>query len=336
MVSLADIQASNSQISTVLPPVLVAIFIGGTSGIGKITLKKFAKYSLQPRAYIVGRSQSAAERIIAECRMLNPEGEYIFIKADVSLMKVVDEVCETIKAQEKFVNLLFLSAGFPSIDGAETSEGLVLLSALMVYSRARFIMNLLPIIKVAPALRRIITVAGGGREGQLYPDDYPARQLSLMRMRHHLITVITLSMEALAKFAPEVSFIHDYPGTVKTPLLDHNLGIISVFLRAFIFLFGWYVCVPLEECGERHLFMATSLRYAPKLGEGADGVKLGSGDVFNGSDGEVGSGVYSVKSDCESASAASLKLLAKYRSQGLVEDVWKHIDGEFKRISEEN
>ncbi|KAH6715583.1 hypothetical protein BKA61DRAFT_632230 [Leptodontidium sp. MPI-SDFR-AT-0119] len=317
MVSLTDIQASNSQISTALPPGLVAIFVGGTSGIGEITVKKFAKYSRQPRAYIVGRSQSAAERIIAECRILNPEGEYIFIKADVSLMKVVDEVCETIKAKEKFVNLLFLSAGFPSIDGAETSEGLVLLSALMVYSRARFIMNLLPIIKVAPALRRIITVAGGGREGQLYPEDYPARHLSLMKMRQHLITVITLSMEALAKFAPEVSFIHDYPGTVKTPLLDHNLGIISV------------------ECGERHLFMATSARYLPKLGgEGADGVKLGSGDVFKGSNEEVGSGVYSVKSDCESTSAASLKLLVEYRAQGLVEDVWKHVDGEFRRISE--
>lgn len=217
----------------------------------------------------------------------------------------------------------------------ETSEGLVLLSALMVYSRARFIMNLLPIIKVAPALRRIITVAGGGREGQLYPEDYPARHLSLMKMRQHLITVITLSMEALAKFAPEVSFIHDYPGTVKTPLLDHNLGIISVVLRVFIFLFGWYVCVPLEECGERHLFMATSARYVPKLGgEGADGVKLGSGDVFKGSNEEVGSGVYSVKSDCESTSAASLKLLVEYRAQGLVEDVWKHVDGEFRRISE--
>ncbi len=118
MVSLTEVRASNSQISTALPAGLVAIFVGGTSGIGETSLKKFASYSRQPRAYIVGRSQHAAERIIAECMILNPEGEYIFIKADVSLMKNVDEVCETIKAKEKFVNLLFLSAGVPSLDGA--------------------------------------------------------------------------------------------------------------------------------------------------------------------------------------------------------------------------
>lgn len=118
MVSLTDIQTSNSQIATTLPPGLVTVFVGGTSGIGEITLKKFAKYTPQPRAYIVGRSQNAAERIIAECRMLNPEGEYTFIKEDVSLMRNVDKVCNEIKSKEKAVNLLFMSAGFPSIDGA--------------------------------------------------------------------------------------------------------------------------------------------------------------------------------------------------------------------------
>ena len=203
----------------------------------------------------------------------------------------------------------------------------------MVYSRARFAQNLLPIIKTAPSLRRVITVAGGGREGQIYPDDYPARHLSLIKMRAHSISVITLSMEALAKTAPEVSFIHDYPGTVKTPLMDHDLGILGVILRVWIFLFGWYVCIPLEECGERHLFLATSARYAPKeSGKGADGVNMESQiTVAKGSNGEVGSGVYSVGSDCESGSAASLMLLEQYRSRGLVEDVGNHINGEFMR-----
>ncbi|KAK0099746.1 hypothetical protein ONS95_013361 [Cadophora gregata] len=334
MVSLTDVQASNSRISTSLPPGLVAVFVGGTSGIGEITLKTFARYTNQPRAYIVGRSETAAERIIAECRVINSEGEYVFIKADVSLMKNVDKVCDEIKAKEKAVNLLFLSAGFPSLDGAETSEGLVVMSALMIYSRARFIMDLLPIIRTAPSLRRIITVAGGGREGQIYPEDYPARHLSFIKMRPHLIALTTLSMESLARDAPEVSFVHDYPGTVKTPLIDNGLGFIGVILRAWIFLFGWYVCIPLEECGERQLFLATSARFAPKeRGKGADGVEVGDQSIVaKGSNGEVGSGVYSVSSDCESGSAASLKFLEQYRSQGLVEDVGNHINGEFKRI----
>jgi NADP-dependent 3-hydroxy acid dehydrogenase YdfG len=119
MVSLSDVRLSNSLISSTLPR-LVAVFVGATSGIGEITLKKFAKYSHQPRAYFVGRSQGAADRIVAECKALNPQGEYIFIKADVSLIRVVDKVCEEIMANEKTLNILFLSAGAPSMDRSST------------------------------------------------------------------------------------------------------------------------------------------------------------------------------------------------------------------------
>lgn len=111
MVSLATIQSSNSLISSTLPAGLVAVFVGATSGIGEITLKQFAKHAKRPRAYFLGRSQDAADRIVAECKALNPKGEYIFIKADVSLIRVVDKVCQEIKEKEKAVNILFLSAG---------------------------------------------------------------------------------------------------------------------------------------------------------------------------------------------------------------------------------
>lgn len=116
MVTLSQVQSSNALISSTLPPHLVAVFVGATSGIGEVTLKTFAKHSSQPRAYFVGRSQDAGDRIAAECKALNPDGEYIFIKADVSLIRVVDEVCEEIKAKEKAINILFLSAGVPYLD----------------------------------------------------------------------------------------------------------------------------------------------------------------------------------------------------------------------------
>jgi NADP-dependent 3-hydroxy acid dehydrogenase YdfG len=119
MVPLASILDSNSRLST-LPPGLVAIFIGATAGIGEITLKKFVQYARQPRAYLVGRSQSAADRIIVSCKELNHEGEYIFIKADVSLIKNVEEVCAVIQARETTINILFLSAALPVLDHSGT------------------------------------------------------------------------------------------------------------------------------------------------------------------------------------------------------------------------
>ena len=81
MVTLDIAQSSNSQISSTLPQELVAVFIGAASGIGEITLKKFAKYSLKPRVYFIGRSQEAGGRIAAQCRGLNPTGQFTFIKA---------------------------------------------------------------------------------------------------------------------------------------------------------------------------------------------------------------------------------------------------------------
>lgn len=116
MVSLSVVKSSNARISTTFLPGLVGVFVGATSGIGEATLKQFAKHATKPRAYFVGRSQEAGDRILDECKAINPSGEYTFIKADVSLIRVVDEVCEDIKAKEKAINILCLSAGLPIMD----------------------------------------------------------------------------------------------------------------------------------------------------------------------------------------------------------------------------
>ena len=111
MVTLTDIQASNARIATALPPGLVAVFVGATNGIGEYSLKEFARHARQPRVYFVGRSQEAGDRIVAECCQLNLQGEFVFIKADVSLLKNVDDVCRNIASKEKRINLLFLTCG---------------------------------------------------------------------------------------------------------------------------------------------------------------------------------------------------------------------------------
>jgi short chain dehydrogenase len=120
MVSLPIVQSSNSLISSTLPSKLVAVFIGATSGIGAITLKTFAKYIVQPRIYFVGRSQEGANLIFTDLNRINADGEYTFIKADVSLLRNVGFVCAQIKEKEKSINLLFLSCGVASFDRSRT------------------------------------------------------------------------------------------------------------------------------------------------------------------------------------------------------------------------
>jgi short-subunit dehydrogenase len=111
MVTLSEVQSSNALIGTALPSGLVAVFVGATNGIGEATLIEFARNARQPHVYFVGRSQEAGDRIARECRQLNPDGEFTFIKADLSLMRNVDDVCREIRSKEKAINLLFLSCG---------------------------------------------------------------------------------------------------------------------------------------------------------------------------------------------------------------------------------
>lgn len=123
MVSLSAVQASNARIASTLPSGLVAIFVGATNGIGETTLKQFAKHTRRPRVYFIGRSDEAGNRIAAECKALNAEGEFAFIKADTSLIRNVDSICQDIRRKEKAINLLFLSTGtlVPGI-GRSTSQ----------------------------------------------------------------------------------------------------------------------------------------------------------------------------------------------------------------------
>jgi hypothetical protein len=206
----------------------------------------------------------------------------------------------------------------------ETSEHVHLLAALNYYSRLRFITNLLPLLRNASTLRRVVTVGGGGKEGPLDVTDFPALRVPLPQLRGHLTTLITLGLEAVTKTASDVSFIHDYPGSVNTGLYR---GMDAP-------PFDTSLSMPIEESGERHLYLATSARF-PSRGGADTGVKLDAGvQVAAGTTGKVGTGVYSVGESCASASSEVVELLAVLREKGAVEEVWRHTEGEFRRIAE--
>ncbi len=117
MVKLSLVQSSNAALVTSQP--LVAVFVGGTSGIGAHTIRSLAATHGEGgkglRAYIIGRNAKAAEEIMAECQKTCPKGQFRFIRAaDLALMKDVDLVCaELIKTEEKEAST---TGGTPRID----------------------------------------------------------------------------------------------------------------------------------------------------------------------------------------------------------------------------
>lgn len=111
MVGLEQIQSSNTNIAAAYPAGLVAVFAGATAGIGESSLREFARHTVRPRIYIIGRSQEACIRLDAELKELNPDGTYTFLRSDTSLLRNVDDVCLQIKQKEEAINVLFMSQG---------------------------------------------------------------------------------------------------------------------------------------------------------------------------------------------------------------------------------
>ena len=81
------------------------------------TLKQFAKQTTAPKAYILGRSKKVATPLLDELKASNDAGTFIFLESEISLMRNVDQICDEVKAQEKKVDLLFMSPGYLTFEG---------------------------------------------------------------------------------------------------------------------------------------------------------------------------------------------------------------------------
>jgi len=66
---------------------------------------------------ILPRNAERANSIIREVEETSDGGKCHFIKADVSLLKTVDEVCTHLQELEERINILFLTAGFMTLRG---------------------------------------------------------------------------------------------------------------------------------------------------------------------------------------------------------------------------
>ncbi|KAI7781074.1 hypothetical protein LA080_015194 [Diaporthe eres] len=339
MVALDKVQKSNVQIASTYPAGLVAVFAGATAGIGETSLREFARHTSKPRIYIVGRSQEACDRLDADLKSVNPEGDYTFIRSDVSLLRNVDDVCRQIRDKESAINVLFMSQGTLNFN-KQTEEGMSYLMSLTYFGRMRMAKNLLPLLRRATGLRRVVSSFTGAKEGKVYDDDWQGKEgkVPFTAARGHGATMMTLGLETLAKEAPDVSFVHAFPGKVKTNIIRSDDGAIlrtvALVSKALFLVTGY---TPIVEVGERQTFYCTSARFPPKKpvdAPGALGAELPEGvSVANGVDGSAGGGVYSVDTYGESADAKVEELLANYRRDGTADKLWKYTESEWQRVT---
>ena len=303
MVSVTEVRSANEALRNKHES-LTAVFAGATAGIGLATLRAFATHIPKPKAIIVGRSRSKFEPELQNLQSINPNGDFTFIEADVSLLKNVDSVCEQIKKQVSSIDLLFTSQGYISFVGRENNaDGLDNSISLRYYGRIRFIQNLLPIMSKNA---RAVTVLAGGQEGKIFEDDLDLEHnYSIGNSAGHFAAMLSLTNDKFAEQNPEKGFVHVFPGVVSTGLLGSSAtGVLGYLFRWIVQpILSLFATKP-EEAGERMLYYGTSEQYA-------NGSKILDAD----------------------GTEKAEKVLVEYRQRGMADVVVEHNQKIFERAT---
>lgn len=322
MVSYAEIQASNRLINDATAP-RVAVFVGGTSGIGKFTVRALVATGASMRIYLVGR-KSSEERMnafIQELLAINPKAEVVWTEGEVSLLAETKRVCNVIKSKERRVDLLFLTAGYaPFGTRKETAEGLEIVQSLEYYSRMLFVLHLLPLLCEAEAPRVISVLAGGLEKATMKLDDLDLKEpgnFGGMTAQAQYANMNTMALEKLADENPNVTFIHSWPGAVNTGNVrrgsDPNsimAWIVWLFLEPLIGLLGFSD----DESGQRHLFQSTSAAF------GGRGIPWKGKPGVNSREKQA-DGLFLVNSKCDCTPNAKVMPLLREKAQ---QKIWDH------------
>jgi NAD(P)-dependent dehydrogenase (short-subunit alcohol dehydrogenase family) len=325
MVSYKEIQASNALISDATAP-QVAIFVGGTSGIGKLTIRALVATGVSVRIYIIGRksSEERTRLFIQELHEINPKAEIIWTEGEISLLAESKRVCEVIKRKESSVDLLFLTAGYaPFGTRKETTEGIEIAQSLEYYSRMLFIIHLLPLLNAAKTSRVVSVLAGGLEGASIDLDDLDLKKpgnFSILKIQTQYGAMNTIALEKLAQDNPDVTFIHSWPGWVNTGNVRRGLDpttpnsimswVVWLILEPLISLFSFSD----EDSGQRHLFQSTNAVF------GGRGVPWKGKPGVNTLETQA-NGLFLVNYKCDSTPNAKAMHFLREKDQG---KIWDH------------
>ncbi|KAI1456824.1 NAD(P)-binding protein [Annulohypoxylon moriforme] len=357
MVKLEVVRAANAAVKEGTKR-FTAVVAGGTAGIGEATVRALATTFAGRgsgdeqrdflRVYIVGRNREAARKIIAECETTCPRGVFRFHGGDLSLLKEVDRICAEIIEIERreadsknaaaTIDFLVCSQGVLSLEIKESNEGLDKYFSLFYYSRMRLIERFLPLLTAPPNGGHVVSVFNSSVQSSLVLDDLTLRSPRNQSLRGrfaHGVGMTNVFMEELARRNPgRLALCHYYPGYVPTNIADSsNFPWYLKFLMKYIVTpLSWPFWVPLEECGQRVLFMASSARFPARESEGAETatVKVKGVEAAVGIDGKIGSGAYLVNKDDDTFGKE--KKYEELRANGTAEKIYQHTMAVFAEI----
>jgi len=208
---------------------------------------------------IVGRNRAAAETIFASLPPAETSTRE-FIQCDASLMSNVHTASQEILSRHIKINYLILTPGVLSMKGRDdTSEGIDKKLAVHYYARWRFIYDLLPSLeraKEAGEEAKTVSVLGAGKGGKIDVDDLGLKKsFSLSNAALAAPTYTDLMLESYASLHPKLSFVHAYPGAVRTSLASSSSSTLLSLASPLITWLTYPLTTSAEDCAE-HMWHA--------------------------------------------------------------------------------
>jgi hypothetical protein len=191
-----------------------------------------------------------------------------------------------------------------------------------------FALSLLPLLKASSSHPRVVSILQAGQEkADIDLDDLDVRKPVkttweyVGRCAAAIVTMTTLFLEQLAEQNPGVTFVHKYPGLVKTNIFGQGWGS-AWSVRKVLFTYVVPAVVGLtgiseEEIGQRGVYTLFSARFGGSGVGDSNGEKL----LGNSKGGTAHEGVFLVKENDETV--VNTKVLATLRGLGASDRVYK-------------
>ncbi|KAJ7840135.1 hypothetical protein B0H13DRAFT_2210340 [Mycena leptocephala] len=274
MPNLATAEASNAGFAPSYIP--VAVFVGGTSGVGQAMAEALARQT-NGRAHIIliGRNAVQAADILA--RFPKPaEGDadgwtHEFVACDATSVASVRTVCAGLRARLKRINFLVISAAGPKanslVECGETPEGLDNHLVMRYFSRYVFTKELIHLLLGARENGQhahLMTVLGAGTGMPIASEDLglaEARRRSIKFLQGATVSIAAVKSIVrgacyndglVAWFAahhPDIAFTHIRPGQVSTPTASAMMGWFAAPLGWLLAPLGWLLTGLLSFSG---------------------------------------------------------------------------------------
>ncbi|KAK7453470.1 hypothetical protein VKT23_011745 [Stygiomarasmius scandens] len=278
-------QTFNASYSSKISYTPVAVFIGGTAGIGEATIRALARY-LHGRVHVIllARTQKSGERVLFSLEKPNDVSVEVmreFIYCDASLMSSVHAACMEITRlletrlpklgiQTAKINYLVFSAAYSNLKSSWTEEGIDKQLAVRYYHRFKATYELLPLLRNAKDLgedARVLSILASGFTWPFDENDFGYKKrrglgLILKGANTNMTAGVynDLMVESFAERYPGISFTHAMPGMVSTENALQHLTSLFTFhwilkpLETLLqFIFYMLFILP-EHSAEYHLY----------------------------------------------------------------------------------